>query len=191
MSNLPEPEIIENAIAGDKQAFRMLVEKHQAFAYSLSYRFLLNQSDAQDITQEAFIRLWRNISRYRPEIKLTTWLYKIITNLCLDYLKSKHGKQSRRIQGIDTHRVIVEPAMADQQMLNVEFRTIVLKMAEQLTPKQKAVFILRDMEELEVKEVCDILSMSAANVKSNLYYARVKMSELIKKCYQEKKTEAI
>lgn len=57
MSNLPEPEIIENAIAGDKQAFRMLVEKHQAFAYSLSYRFLLNQSDTQDITQEAFIRL--------------------------------------------------------------------------------------------------------------------------------------
>jgi RNA polymerase sigma-70 factor (ECF subfamily) len=186
-----EFEIIEKAIAGDEYAFRLLVEKHQVFAYSLSYRFVSSQDDAADITQEAFIRLWKNISRYRPEVKLTTWLYKIITNLCLDYLKSKHRKHQKRMRPIDNHHSIMDPVGTDQPLLDQEFKRLVLEMTNELTPKQKAVFILRDIEELEMKEISEILSMSAGNVKSNLYYARIKMSELVKKCYQEKKMKQL
>jgi RNA polymerase sigma-70 factor, ECF subfamily len=191
MPNLSESDIIAKAIAGDTYAFRLLVEKHQTFAYSLSCRFLSSQDDAADVTQEAFIRLWKNISKYRPEIKLTTWLYKIITNLCLDHLKSRHRKRFKDMVEIGDHHEIIDPSGADQLLLSEEFRILLFQMASELTPKQKAVFILRDLEELEIKEVSDILSMSAGNVKSNLYYARVKMSELIKKCYQERKREPI
>jgi RNA polymerase sigma-70 factor (ECF subfamily) len=191
MPNLLESEVIKKAIAGDAHAFRLLVERHQAFAYSLSYRFVSSHDDAADITQEAFIRLWKNISRYRVEIKLTTWLYKIITNLCLDYLKSKHRKRHNDMRHVDDLYSITDPMGADKSLLEEEFRMLVLEMTKELTPKQKAVFILRDMEELEMKEISGILSMSTGNVKSNLYYARVKMSELLKKCYQEKKMKQL
>jgi RNA polymerase sigma-70 factor, ECF subfamily len=188
MHDLALPQIIEKAVAGDMHAFRILVERHQRFVYSLSYRFLGSKGDAEDITQETFIRLWKHLKRYKPEIKLTTWLYKITTNLCLDVLKSRRWKQIYQTQSIEHHHEFAGPDLPDVQMLNEELKIILLKMAEVLTPKQKAVFLLRDVEGLEVSEVCDILSMSAGNVKSNLYYSRTKMGELIKQYYSEYKT---
>jgi len=181
------PEVIEKAIAGDGLAFRLLVEKHQGLVYSLSTRFLNSRGDAEDITQEVFIRLWKHLPSYRPEVKLSTWLYKITTNLCLDVLKSRRWKHGLHSRSVDPYDSLEEPMRADQQLLSDELNAIILKMAEGLTPKQKAVFVLRDLEGLEVEEVCGILSMSAGNVKSNLYYARLKMNEVITKHYQELK----
>ena len=168
-------------MGGDTSAFRRLVENHQAFAISVSFRFVGNASEAEDITQEAFVRLWKHLPKYRFEIKLTTWLYKIVTNLCLDYLKSRHGRQRRQWSNVDDHENVPAPSSTDASLLEEEFKANVLRMAETLTPKQKAVFVLRDLEELTMKEVGEILSMSTNNVKSNLYHARVKMGELIRK----------
>src|SRR5688500_14585138 len=180
MPNLTEREIIEKAIAGDTHAFRLIVEKNQAFAVSVSYRFMGNTDDAKDIAQEAFLRLWKNLPKYRFDIKLTTWLYKIIINLCLDHLKSKYRKQSGYTENVDRHEEVAAQCSADQDLLNEEIKMNVIKMANALTPKQRAVFILRDLEDLPIEEVSEILSMSAGNIKSNLYYARVKMGELFK-----------
>ncbi len=174
-------EVIERAMAGDTLAFRELVEKHQGFAFSVSFRFVANSSEAEDITQEAFIRLWKHLPKYRFEIKLTTWLYKIVSNLCLDYLKSRHGRRRRQWSSVDDQDDVPAAFSADASLLEEEFRANVVKMTEALTPKQKAVFILRDLEELPVKEVSEILSMSTNNVKSNLYHARLRMGELISK----------
>ena len=187
MPVLPETEIIAKARAGDVQAFRILVEKHQAFAYSLSYRFLGNASDAEDVTQECFIRLWKNLPRYRAEVKMTTWLYKIITNLCLDALKSSHHRQSKRSANLESAETGQGSTATDQGIIQEELRDAIVKMAERLTPKQKAVFILRDLEDLSMDEVEDVLSMSPGNIKSNLYYARVSMSNMLRKYYQEEK----
>jgi len=181
MPTSTDREVIERAMAGDTLAFRELVEKHQAFAFSLSFRFVGNTSEAEDITQEAFIRLWKNLSKYRFEIKLTTWLYKIVSNLCLDYLKSRHGRQRSQWSSVDDHEKVPAPFSTDASLLEEEFKANVLRMTETLTPKQKAVFVLRDLEELPMKEVCEILSMSTNNVKSNLYHARLRMGELISK----------
>src|SRR5258708_6958927 len=174
-------EVIERAMAGDTLAFRELVEKHQGFAFSVSFRFVANSSEAEDITQEAFIRLWKHLPKYRFEIKLTTWLYKIVSNLCLDYLKSRHGRRRRQWSTVDDYDEVPAAFSTDASLLEEEFRANVLKMTEVLTPKQKAVFVLRDLEELPVKEVSEILSMSTNNVKSNLYHARLRMGELIGK----------
>ena len=173
-------QVIERAMAGDRLAFRRLVEEHQAFAVSVSFRFVGNTSEAEDITQEAFIRLWKHLPKYRFEIKLSTWLYKIVSNLCLDYLKSRHGRQRRQWSTIDDYEKVPAPFSTDASLLEEEFKTNVLRMTETLTPKQKAVFVLRDLEELPMKEIGEILSMSANSVKSNLYHARLKMGELIR-----------
>lgn len=188
---ISEPEIIEKAVAGDVRAFRWIVEKHQSFVLTLAYRFVRNSGDAEDITQEAFIRLWKNLYKYKREIKLSTWMYTIVTNLCLDYLKSSRFKTSRNTASIEDEMKVRAPKNADENLINEELRAAILKLTEQLTPRQKAVFVLRDLEALEVDEVCDILKESAANVKSNLYYARQKMSELIQKYYAGNKNELL
>jgi RNA polymerase sigma-70 factor, ECF subfamily len=188
---LSESDIIEKAMAGDMRAFRMLVEKHQSFVLSLAYRFVRDSNEAEDITQEAFVRLWKNLHKYRHEVKLTTWLYKIVTNLCLDYLKSSTRKYSQRATSVDDEMKLTVASTPDQSLLDDELRNALLKMSEELTPKQKAVFVLRDLEELDVQEVSQILNESAANIKSNLYYARLKMSELIRRFYGEKKRETL
>jgi RNA polymerase sigma-70 factor, ECF subfamily len=189
MESLTEPEIIKKAIGGDRSAFRWLVERHQSLVYSVSYKFLSNKADAEDATQEVFVRLWNNLSKYRSEIKLSTWLYKITTNFCLDVLRSKHNRQLRQSRAIEDHENQPSEFTADQFMINEELRGVILGMSEALTPKQKVIFVLRDLEELTVKEVCEVLSMSEGNIKSNLYYARLKMSELITQYYSERKKQ--
>lgn len=182
MAESTSQEIIARAMAGNTEAFRVVVMQNQAFAYSVSYRFLGNAEDAEDIVQEAFIRLWKNLHKYNPEVKLRTWLYRIIVNLCLDFLKSTHGQQ--RKNKVDVEQVLHYSSGPDRPMHANELNELIQEAAATLTPRQKAVFILRDLEDLSVEEVCHILSMSAGNVKSNLYYARQHMGEKLKKYYQ-------
>jgi RNA polymerase sigma-70 factor, ECF subfamily len=188
MPDFSDREIVERALAGDTQAFRILVERNQPFVCSLAYRFVRDASDAEDIAQEAFIRLWKNLNRYRPEIKITTWLYKIVTNLCLDFLRSAANRRAKQRVGLDDQRVMVSEWTSDKSLLNDELHSALEKLREELTPKQKAVFVLRDMEELSTEEVTEILGMSSGNVKSNLYYARKKMSEMLTTFYQMRKS---
>jgi RNA polymerase sigma-70 factor, ECF subfamily len=176
--------IIQKAIEGDTFAFRQIVEQHQGFAYAVSYRMVSNEEDAEDIVQEAFIRLWNNLHKYKPEMKLSTWLYKIITNLCLDHLKSARVKQKKNHVAMSTELNMNSISGADDMVNANELHTVIQEAASSLTPAQKAVFVLRDLEQLTVEEVGEILSMSAGNIKSNLYYARQHVADVLKKYYQ-------
>lgn len=180
-----ELNLIEKAQRGDSHAFRKLVEMHQRFVYSVAFRFTGNAPDAEDITQEVFIKLWRNLGKYKHGIKLTTWLYQIITNHCLDYLKSASRKNQMKNVEIKLSREITDESNHEQQVENHELLQIVTQLAKQLTPKQQTVFVLRDVEGLSVEEVCKILDMSAEKMKSNLYYARQKIREDLTLYYKE------
>jgi len=176
--------IIRRAAEGDSEAFRMVVTQNQPFLYSVAYRFLGNVQDAEDAVQEVFVRLWKNLPKYRDEIKLTTWLYRIAVNLCLDVLKSRYHRQQRTRVDITDYAFLRSDRSTDNDVQTQELHRLVQEAASELTPKQKAVFILRDLEGLPVEEVCSILSMRAGNVKSNLYCARQQMSGKLKKYYQ-------
>jgi RNA polymerase sigma-70 factor, ECF subfamily len=177
-----KPEVIRLAMNGDTQAFRVLVSQCQGFAYSVSFRVLGHAQDAEDVVQEAFIRLWKHLPRYRFDVKLSTWLYKIIMNLCLDHLKSRHRQQEKnRMEMKDIFRTY---ASSTDGIEKEELHTLIQEAASGLAPAQKAVFVLRDLEGLEAEEVCAILSMTAGNMKSNLYYARKQVAEFLKANYQ-------
>jgi len=175
-----ELDLISKSVKGDSQAFRCLVESHQRLAYSIAFKFTRDEGESEDITQEAFIKLWKNISHYKEEFRFKTWLSKIVTNLCLDYLKSARRKSK------SDEKLSEEMMQTDRLEMKLEadeLRDIVYKLAEQLTVKQKAVFILRDLETMEPDEVCQILQMSYGSMKSNLYYARLKVKESLQKYY--------
>jgi RNA polymerase sigma-70 factor (ECF subfamily) len=184
MGSTSERELIDQATAGDYRAFRTLVETFQGLVYSIAFRFTRDEAEAEDLTQETFIRLWKNLDRYKAEFKLKTWLGKIVTNLALDHLKSGRRKNERMRVTMDAELNAQSHEQPEAALHTVELQQLVLKLSAQLTPKQRAVFVLRDMEQLDVDEVCDILGMSAGNVKSNLYYARLAMKTGIEKYYK-------
>jgi len=179
-----EADMMYKASQGDAAAFGELVRRHQGFVYALSYRLLGHRDDALDMTQEVFLRLWKHLPRYRAEIKLTTWLYTITTNVCLDHMKSRRYRQQRQLASLDES--ITQPDTPEAQLMGQEFKVIITQLSAQLTPMQKAVFVLRDVEELSVDEVCTVLQVDAVQVKSNLYYARKKVARLVEEYYREK-----
>ena len=81
-------EIIERSRRGEREAFRVLVEHHQSYAFALAFRLVCDEDAAKDIVQESFIRVWKHLSEYRPTVKFTTWLYRIVVNLSYDRLKT-------------------------------------------------------------------------------------------------------
>jgi RNA polymerase sigma-70 factor (ECF subfamily) len=183
MADQEEHEIIKMAMKGNHDAFRLIVSQNQSLIYSVAYRFLGSAEDAEDVVQEAFIRVWKHLPNFRFDVKLSTWLYRIVVNLCLDVLKSPQRKQQKSNVEVNEEWSCDNPA-ADREVHAHELHALIQEAASDLTPKQKAVFILRDLEGLLVEEVCSMLSMSAGNVKSNLYYARQQMGEKLKKYYQ-------
>jgi RNA polymerase sigma-70 factor (ECF subfamily) len=174
------PDIINEAKAGSTRAFEIIVDDHQAFAFRVAFRFVGRIIEAEDIVQDSFISLWKNFDRYRVEVKLTTWLYRIIVNKCLDYLKSASVKQNKNRVDIELAHTKTDYTTPEIELQNKELMKAVHEATELLTPKQRAVFVLRDLEGLDVSEVCSILSISPENLKSNLYYARLAMSVKLK-----------
>lgn len=184
---MPEPitpELIQQAVRGSQQAFRAIVEANQGLVYAVAFRFVNDEHEAEDITQEVFVKLWKNLHTYKQEVKLTTWLYKIVTNRCLDFLKSRYGRQRKNNVDIDNGNFVQDHTTPEKEFQQQELKKIIHEAAEELTPKQKAVFILRDLEGLTPEEVSETLSMSAGNVKSNLFHARQKITGKLKMMYQ-------
>jgi RNA polymerase sigma-70 factor (ECF subfamily) len=180
---MSEAELIEKARQGDRNAFRAIVEEWQGFAYSIAYRFTGNHTESEDLAQETFIRLWNNLYRYNMELNLKPWLGRIVTNLCLDFLKSARAKHSRNTIDLQNTSLQASNDGPEQEFNRTELQDIIRKLAASLTPRQQSVFVLRDLEDLDVDEVTRILQLSGDVVKSNLYYARMKIREGLRAYY--------
>ena len=154
-----------------------MVQQHQRLVFSLGLKMLADEEEAKDVVQETFIRVWQRISDYDPQKSFTTWLYTIASHLCLDRLK-----QMRRILPLpEDERVLQRFANDEQQTLeNSEWVAIVRMLAEGLSPKQKLVFTLCQLEGLPSSEVEQITGLDAKQVKSNLYVARQTIRERLK-----------
>jgi len=180
-----EQGCIERAKEGDKGAFRELVERHQGYAFALALRLLGDETEAEDIVQETFIRIWKNMHKFDVERKFTTWMYTIATNLARDRLRSR--KRSReRFAGTydDTLAAIAGGSNPEIRFSNRELAEIITELTAELSPTQRIVFTLRDLQDLSVSEVCAITDLSAASVKTNLHFARKAIRDKLERRYQ-------
>ena len=170
--------IITRCQAGDKDAFRSLVETCQGMVFSVALKMLADEEEAKDIVQETFLRVWLNISKYDARRSFTTWLYAIVSRLCLDHLKSR----AHIVAIPEDESVLRRYASADGQreLENREWVAIVRLLAKGLSPKQRLVFTLSQLEGLSSEEVEEATGLTAKQVKSNLYVARQTIREHLK-----------
>jgi RNA polymerase sigma-70 factor (ECF subfamily) len=179
---LIESEIIEQCRKGNLQDFRKLVDKASPYAFSVAFRMMGNEEQAEDIVQETMITIWKSIGKIKSAETFRAWMYRIVVNKCYDEMRRKKSNPEfiadeagwRKI----SEMVSENPA---KEMDNREMARVIAAFTEKLSPKQKAVFVLADLEDMSNDEISAITGMSRLNVKANLHYARKRIGELIEK----------
>lgn len=159
---------------GDEAAFAELVRRHQRGVRRLAARILLDEEEARDIAQLAFIRAWQNLGRYDCSWSFSTWLYRITSNLAIDALRAR-GTRDRTHQ---VHlRLVGEAVHHDGPRLlqEGEVERIFCELAALLPPTQRQAFVLREVEGLPTGEVAQILGCSEATVRNHVFSARARL----------------
>jgi RNA polymerase sigma-70 factor (ECF subfamily) len=160
----------------DKDAiFREWVNKYYEYGFRVSFRIIGDEEDCRDILQDAFLKVWLKLETYDNKVKFSTWLFTIITNLCFDRLRKK--KTIANYAAKSENNSVDEQYSPEKLINNKEIRTTLKELSDKLSPKQKIVFVLRDLEELEMDEVCAITHLPAEQLKANLYHARKAIRE--------------
>jgi RNA polymerase sigma-70 factor (ECF subfamily) len=173
-------EIIEECRRGDLGNFRKLVEETAPFAFSVAFRMLGNEALAEDVVQETMVTLWQKIERIRSADRFKKWLYKIVLNKCYDELRRK--KRAQEYRPSDPEWAVIANHLSHEpvtEMENQETAALINLLTDSLSPRQKAVFILCDLEEMTPDEASEITGMGKANIKANLHYARKRINEMI------------
>lgn len=167
-------KLIEKSRQGDVRAFEIIVRTYHKYGLAVSFRIMCNEDDAKDIVQEAFIRIWKNLGNYDSRSKFTTWMYKIIVNLCYDKLKSE--KRSKRIFEKMSEEISelksISSTDLEKEFSSRETADLIEYFSRELSEKQRIIFVLRDIEEFSINEAAEITGMSEASVKTNLFFAR-------------------
>ncbi len=167
--------------AGDHQAFRQLVERHQQAVIGTVAKMLGNASEAEDIAQQVFLRIWRNAKRYRPDAKFTTYLFTITRNLVFNETRRKSRKKevsSDAREENSNQRIEANPdAKPDSELLQAELQAAVDAAIGQLPEIQRMAVVLRNYEQLSYEEIAAILKLSVSAIKSLLFRARTTLRE--------------
>lgn len=175
-------EIIEQCRGGNFANFRKLVELTSPFAYSVAFRMLGNEEQAKDVVQETLVTIWQKLGKIRTAEVYKTWIYRIVVNKCYDHLR-KMKRQPEFNATAQTWNLISNSLSQGPctKFENGEISKIITVLTEQLSSKQKAVFILSDLEGMTNDEVSEITGISKSSVKANLYHARKSISEKVEK----------
>lgn len=156
--------------AGDEGAFNELVRRYQGRVYGLACRMVRNPEDAEDISQEVFVKAYQALRRFREDSAVYTWLYRIASNLCINYLRRKKLRESLSYETI-AGWLAGRGAGPDREMARGAVGTAVEEAVAKLPPRQRTVFILRQYEGLSHDEIAAALKRSVGAVKANYFHA--------------------
>ena len=187
-AGISEAEAIEKAKQGDAQAFEVLYNLHKRRVYSLCLRMTANAAEAEDLTQEAFLQLYRKIATFRGESAFSTWLHRLAVNVVLMRLRKKGLSVVPLEETTETEEETPKKDLgAEDTRLAASIDRLQLQRAiERLPPGYRSIFVLHDVEGYEHNEIAEIVGCSIGNSKSQLHKARLKLREFLKTSRAEK-----
>ncbi len=184
-----DEQLMQRFREGDEMAFETLVERHQDRLLNFTYRFTGDRHAAEDLYQEAFLRVVKNAERYDTARRFSSWLYRIATNLCIDYCRQKRRGDISMDRGVragdgelDLHGVIPDdgPSPAEQAARK-ETHEQVRHLLQSLPEEHRLVLIMRHYEGLKYEEISDVLGCPVGTVKSRIHYAFQCLKELVER----------
>ncbi len=185
VGQLPDRDLAIVARGGDAAAFETLVTRKTPAVVSIARRILGDAEDARDVAQMVFVRVWEELHRYDETYSFNTWLYRIATNLAIDFLRSSRSRQ--RAHGATLHVVRMREELTAAQTTRPaeerELSRLFQDVSARLSGKQKAAFILREMEDRDTKEIAEILKCGESTVRNHLFNARRILRREIEKLY--------
>jgi RNA polymerase sigma-70 factor, ECF subfamily len=181
-----DAELVERVKRGDEAAFEALLERHQEKVYRLAWNFTRHAQDAEEVTQDVFLTVYRKIGNFDGRAAFGTWLYRVATNRALMKLRARRGAHvfqieeagpTFRLDGRHARPVADWSALPEDELLSGERRRVLTEAIEALPPDYKAAVVLRDIEGLSTHEAAEVLGVSVAAVKSRLHRARLALRE--------------
>ncbi|MCZ6678191.1 MAG: sigma-70 family RNA polymerase sigma factor [Candidatus Poribacteria bacterium] len=180
MSNPIERELVRRCQDGDKQAMDALMRQYQHWVYNIAFGMLGNPEDASDVAQDVFLWLWENIGQFQFRSRFSTWLYRIVTNRCLNVKDRNKRHHTEPMEILDSQPwVPVDTASPESAVLLAEQREILQRALAKLKEDYRRILILREMRNLSYDELSEVLGCSVGRVKSRLYEARKALRKLI------------
>jgi RNA polymerase sigma-70 factor (ECF subfamily) len=182
---MDEERLIDGLAKGDRTAFRELVEQYKKKIFFLAHDMVGNPVDAEDISQEVFIKVFRSFGTFKKDAKLGSWLYRITYNTCIDFLRKKERTplalgdaifdvEAKEKSPLLSSASAVDPVQAVETEL---LQKKIGRALEVVSPQEKAVFLLRHYDDLKLKEIAETLNLSVGSVKSYLFRAIKKLQK--------------
>lgn len=173
-------DLVKAAAAGDTQAFEKLYEQHNRRVYSLCLRMLGNATQAEDLTQEVFLQVFKKLGSFRGDSAFTTWLHRLTVNQVLMHFRKRGVKLEHTSEEGDFTNVEETPLQSTRRTSMID-RLALDKAVAELPPGYRTVFVLHDVEGYEHGEIADMLNVSVGTSKSQLHKARMRLRDLLTK----------
>src|SRR5439155_7154504 len=192
-ADVSEADLVRRCQAGDTEAFGELVTRYRARVFSMIYNMVHSEQDAWDLAQDSFLKAWKSIKRFRWRSSFYTWIYRIVMNVTIDWLRKKQVKgggaefdDAIQLKEVDpaSKTVPKTDALPYETMERSEIRARFDKAITQLSPEQRAVILMREIEEMQYHEIAEALGCSIGTVMSRLFYARKKLQNLLRDVYE-------
>jgi RNA polymerase sigma-70 factor (ECF subfamily) len=192
-ADVSELDLVKRCQAGDTEAFDELVTRYRTRIFGMIYNMVHSEQDAWDLAQDSFVKAWRSIKRFRGHSSFYTWIYRIVMNVTIDWLRKKQVKgagaefdDAVELKEIDpaSRTVPKADALPFETMERSEIRARIEKAIAQLSPEHRAVILMKEIEEMQYHEIAEALGCSIGTVMSRLFYARKKLQTLLKDVYE-------
>jgi RNA polymerase sigma-70 factor, ECF subfamily len=192
-ADVSEKELVRKCQKGNSEAFDELVTRYRTRIFGMIYNMVHSEQDAWDLAQDSFVKAWKSIKRFRGKSSFYTWMYRIVMNVTIDWLRKKQvtgaGPEfddAIQFKQIDPASKTVPKAdpLPYQQMEQAEIRRQIDQAIEQLSPEHRAVILMKEIENMQYHEIAEALGCSIGTVMSRLFYARKKLQNLLKGLYE-------
>jgi RNA polymerase sigma-70 factor (ECF subfamily) len=192
-ADVSELDLVKQCQAGQTEAFDQLVIRYRTRVFAMIYNMVHNEQDAWDLAQDSFLKAWKSIKRFQGKSSFYTWIYRIVMNVTIDWLRKKQVKgtgaefdDAIQLKEIDpaSRTVPKADALPHERMEQNEIRARIDAAIAQLSPEHRAVILMKETEDMQYHEIAETLGCSIGTVMSRLFYARKKLQNLLRDVYE-------